>query len=169
MTRSCVWHDSFACVTWLVDMCDITHCWCMRRYHSTYLQWHDSILCVTCIIRMCDMTRLHVWHDSFTCVTWLIYMCDMTHLHVWHDSFTCVTWLIPPYPITSVCSLSGTRFQEIILLIIQYKQSNIVRRIRCSKIWSPAQHYEVLIYYSTWLSRSFPPDQNGQAEMICTN
>jgi len=23
------------------------------------------------------------------------------------------------------------------------------------------------IYYSTWLSRSFPPDQNGQAEMFC--
>jgi len=22
-------------------------------------------------------------------------------------------------------------------------------------------------YYSTWLSRSFPPEQNGQSEMIC--
>ena len=24
------------------------------------------------------------------------------------------------------------------------------------------------IYYSTWLSCSLPPDQNGQAEMFCT-
>jgi len=25
MTHSCVWHDSFICVTWLIHMCDVTH------------------------------------------------------------------------------------------------------------------------------------------------
>ena len=33
-THSCVWHDSFICVTWLIPMCDMTH---------SYV-WHDSSL-----------------------------------------------------------------------------------------------------------------------------
>ena len=58
------------CVTWLVNMCDMTH------FHT------------------CDMTRLHVWHDSFRCVTWLARIRDMTQSYVWHVSFTRVTWII---------------------------------------------------------------------------
>jgi len=42
---SCVWHYSFKCVTWLINM------------------WHGSFICVT--------WRSNVWHDSITCVTWL--------------------------------------------------------------------------------------------------
>ena len=88
MTPSCVWHDSFICVTWR----------------------HDSFIRVTWLIHMCDMTHSYVWHDSFMCVTWLIRMSDMTHSYEWHDSFSyswhnsfsfvwhhsliCVTWLI---------------------------------------------------------------------------
>ena len=39
-----------------------------------------------------------------------------------------------------------SRFQEILLRIIQYKHSslNILRRITCCNIWSSAQHYAVL-------------------------
>jgi len=71
-----MWHDSLTYVTWLIDICDMTH------------------LHVTWLIDICDMTHLHMWHDSLTYVTWLIYICDMTHWHMWHDSFTYVTWLI---------------------------------------------------------------------------
>jgi len=39
------------------------------------------------------------------------------------------------------------RFQEIILLIIHYKYSKSVRRIRCFKIWSSAQDYAVLALF----------------------
>jgi len=87
MTHSCVWHDLFICVTWLIHMCDSTH---------SYV-WHESFKWTTWPIHMCDMTHsyvwlflflyvtrlIHVWHDSFICVTWLIHMCDMTHSYVW--------------------------------------------------------------------------------------
>ena len=54
-------YDSFICVTWLIQMCAMTH---------SYV-WHDSFICVTWLIHMCDMTHSYVWHDSFICVTWL--------------------------------------------------------------------------------------------------
>ena len=121
MTHSCVWHDSFIrvtwlilCVTWLTHMSDMTHS-CV---------WHDSLIrvnsfmCVTWLIHMCDMTHSSVWHNSSICLTWLIdsrdrlihmwhdtlnidvdvtwhiYKYDMTLKNVWHDSFTCATLLI---------------------------------------------------------------------------
>jgi|AntRauMFilla1563_2_1112583.scaffolds.fasta_scaffold280236_1 hypothetical protein len=31
----------------------------------------------------------------------------------------------------------------------------------------PQKIMQYWIYYSIWLSRSFPPDQNGQSEMFC--
>jgi len=119
MTHSCVWHDSFICVTRLIYVCDMTH---------SYL-WHDSFVNVTWLIHMCDMAHSCVRHGSFICATWLIHMCDMTHScqmsdmahskrqtdthgsilratwlidmrvmthsHEWHDSFIWVIWLIP--------------------------------------------------------------------------
>jgi len=105
MTRSCVWHDSFMRVTWLVHMCDLTH---------SYV-WYDSFICVPWLVYMCDMSRSHVWHDSFVYVTWLAALacalhkshgmlrcvCDMTHLFVCHDSFTFVTWLVYMCDMTS--------------------------------------------------------------------
>ena len=61
-------HDSFICVTWLVDMCDMT-----RSYVC-----HDPFICLKWLVHMCDMTHPYVWNDSFICVTKLICMCDMT-------------------------------------------------------------------------------------------
>jgi len=84
MTHSCVWHDSFICVTWPIHMRDMTHS-CV---------WHDSSICVTWLIFMRDMTHSYVWHDSYICVTWLMFMRDMTHSCVCHDSFVSVTWHI---------------------------------------------------------------------------
>jgi len=79
---NCVGFMNFTCVTWLIQMCDMTH--------SDV--WHDSFRCVTWLIQMCDMMFGDVCHDSFICMNWFIYMCDMTHLYVWHVSFVCVMW-----------------------------------------------------------------------------
>jgi len=100
MTREWVHTYEFICVTWLIQMCDMTHS-CV---------WRDAFVCVSWLIHvwLCDMqgvchalvshTKLlpysHVCHDSFICVPWLIHICDMTHSYVWHDSFMCVPWLI---------------------------------------------------------------------------
>ena len=97
MTQRYIMWLTPVCVTWLDEMCDMTHS-CM---------WHDSCMRVTRPIPMCDMTHSYVWHDSCICVTWPIHMCDMTHPYVWliqicdmthsdvwHDSFICVTLLI---------------------------------------------------------------------------
>jgi len=81
MTHSCVWHDSFMCVTWLIHVCDMTHS----------CAWHESFMCVTWLAHVCDMTRSCVWHDSFSCMPWLFHVGDMTHPCVWEDSFMCVT------------------------------------------------------------------------------
>jgi len=67
MTHSCVWHDSFMCVTWLIHVCDMTYS-CV---------WQALSECVTRFIYLCDI------HDSSTCVTGLIRMCAMTHWNVW--------------------------------------------------------------------------------------
>jgi len=44
---TCVWHDTFMCLTWLIHMCNMTH---------SYV-WHDTFICVTWLIHMCDMTH----------------------------------------------------------------------------------------------------------------
>jgi len=70
MTHSCVWFDSFICVTRLIQMCDMTHS-CV---------WFDSYICVTRLIHMCDMPHSYGVCDSSTRVTWLIHVCPtMTH------------------------------------------------------------------------------------------
>jgi len=108
LTRWYVWHDPLRCVTWFVDMRDVTH-WGL---------WHDS--------SMCDLTHWGVWHDSsyqaglqgtgaaacvwreyvwrysLRCVTWLVIpdgaavnwscrMCVMTRWYKWNDFLKCVT------------------------------------------------------------------------------
>ena len=57
--------DGFTCVTWPVQICDMTH---------THV-WRDSF------------TRVR--HDSFTRVTWLVHTCHGTHPYVWLDFHTC--------------------------------------------------------------------------------
>ena len=81
LRATCVWHDSFISVTWLIHMCDMPHSYA----------WFDLFVCVTLLIRMCDMTHSYVQHNAFIRATWRIHMCDMTHSYVWHDSFICAT------------------------------------------------------------------------------
>jgi len=96
MTHSDVWHDSFTCVTWLIQMCDITHFKCVTWLISSV--WHDSFRCVTRLIYMRDMTHSDVWRDSFHICdmthsyVWRVsFKHDTTHSHEWHDTFICVT------------------------------------------------------------------------------
>ena len=116
MTPSCVWRDSFVCVTWLLHASDMTHScvwhdsfmcdmtttctlWRARDtlcVHSTHIhetrRTHDRVMSCACRqIRqepssVCDVTHSCVWRDSFMCVTWLIHVCDVTHSCVWHTS-----------------------------------------------------------------------------------
>ena len=96
MTHSCVWHDSFMCVTWLIHMCDMTHS-CVWHYSFIYVTWliHMCDMTHSYVLRVsCDMTYPYVYHDS-------IHVCDMTHLYIWHthscvpyDAFMCVAWLM---------------------------------------------------------------------------
>ena len=60
---------------------------------------------------ICDMSHAYVWHESIQCVTRLIHM---------RDSFTCATWLMRPTQLIYV-PLQVNRFQEKILLVVQYK------------------------------------------------
>jgi len=83
-------HASFICVTWHINMCDMT-----RSY-----VWHDTSICATWLNHMCDMSHSYLRHDLSTCATWLIHMCDMTRLRVWHDSIKYASWFIHMYDMT---------------------------------------------------------------------
>jgi len=97
MKTSCLaWRDSYVCVTWLIQMCDVTH---------TYV-WHASYKCVTWLIHMCDMPYVpddaavgpfwraawwrqaalrettHMSYDPYVCVTSRIHMYNMTHTYI---------------------------------------------------------------------------------------
>jgi len=75
ITRGDVWHDSLICVTWLIDVCEVTH-WYVKWLID---MWSDSLICVTWLIEMCDMTHWYVRRDSL--------MCDVTHWYMWLDSY----------------------------------------------------------------------------------
>ena len=90
---SCVWRDSFMCVTRLIPVCNMTHS-CV---------WHDSFVCVTWLIHVCDMIHSCAWHDSFMCVTWLFHVYELTHSCVWHNSFSCMPWLFDMGDMTHPC------------------------------------------------------------------
>jgi len=99
MTHSYVrhdsWHDSVACVTWLVC--------CANCLYARHDLWHGSFLYTTWLMvhvltsKVASLPSMrfvgHAWHDSFTratwLVTWLIYTCDMTrdmtHSHTRYD------------------------------------------------------------------------------------
>ena len=81
--HSNVWRDSFICVTWRIQLCDMTH---------SYV-WHDSSIC--------DMTHsnmtwlMHVWHD-WCIVMWhmneWVMSCDIWMSHSRGRSELCDTW-----------------------------------------------------------------------------
>jgi len=124
VTHSYVRHDSFVCVTWLIDgmsallgawwlrscvllrwqvgvyVCDMTHpCVCHDLFHVKY----DSFRRATWLIHVCAMTRQSDTHVIGGFVDMVVYatgrqagvhVCDMTHPYLWHDSFIYETWLI---------------------------------------------------------------------------
>jgi len=113
-------HDSFICVTWLIQQhdChvqDVRH----KKHRHLYVR-HDSFVCVTWHIQQHDChvhdvrhkkhRHLYVRHDSLICATRHIQqhychvhdvrnkntvtcMCDVTHSYVWRDTFICVHWI----------------------------------------------------------------------------
>jgi len=89
MTLSCVWYDSFMCVTWLIHTCDMVH---------SYVRL-DSFLCVTWLFPICDMTQSYAWYDSLIYVTRLIHMssvqCSRHHGFIGCTTYRhiCPLWL----------------------------------------------------------------------------
>jgi len=108
---SCVWHDLFICVTWLIPMWHGS--WTIHDVYITSLIL-ESVSCHSFVWPVTWPTQSFVWPDSFIRVTWLLLMwresrttyetlilsCDlwhdslilsrgMTHSYVWHDSFPC--------------------------------------------------------------------------------
>ena len=84
MTRWCMVHiyglyGTYLCVTWLVDVCGMTH---------LYL-WHDSFRS-DAAYSLQKTKALTMW-QAFVCVTWLIHMWNDS---VWQNSFIRVTWHI---------------------------------------------------------------------------
>ena len=81
------WHDSFTCMTWLIDVFATTH---------EYL-WRAALVCTHFwFLWMNTQSYLShdscTWHDALICVTWLIHVCDVTHWCLCDDSWIFVTW-----------------------------------------------------------------------------
>jgi len=60
-TRSNEWNNLFACVTWLIHICDMTDS-CVWGW----LVWGRGL----CAWGMCDMTHPYVWHDAYSRCVW---------------------------------------------------------------------------------------------------
>jgi len=111
--------DSFICVTWLIDVCAMTHSYVchdsFRCFTWPRCKWWLALLLSsnkTQLIKICDMTHSYVWHDSFICGQWLIRMSVMIHPYVSpvikHNVWRFVTWLIHMCDMTHlhVCCVS---------------------------------------------------------------
>ena len=79
---SCVRHDSFTCVKWLMH----------TREMTLSYAWDDSLIRMTCPNHMWGDSCVR--HDSCTCVTWLMHTREMTLSYVWRAPIIFVTWLI---------------------------------------------------------------------------
>jgi len=81
------WRDSLICVTWLIDMCAVTHSYVCRdsctshdvsEVKYVFCCWQDRY-------NTAKITRgsyLHVWSLQ----------CCVCHIYMWHDSFIRMTW-----------------------------------------------------------------------------
>jgi len=72
MTHLCVWHDSFMCVAWLIDV-----------FYKTQLY-----ICLMCLIYMCR--RLLICLRLLMCVAWLIDVFDQTQWYIYLICFICM-------------------------------------------------------------------------------
>ena len=143
-----VWHDSFIRVTWLTDMCDMSHPCDVARTCSGV--WYDFFY-------KCDMT---FWY-----VTWLIDLCEVTYLYVWAIGVVMLHEHVrfPPDPISHVCSLTGKWIGG---KYFTYHSVQIFKimfwRFLFSRIWSSAQDHALLVlllnlvgfFISTWQNLS---------------
>ena len=94
----------------------------------------------------------------------------MSHVTQMHDSSKNSHLLQPPDPINNVCPLSGIQISEFLLTLPSSTNIEILYGgSEAPKSDPPHKIMWYWIHYSTWLSRSFPPDQSGQAEMIYTS
>jgi len=100
-----VWHESFICVTWLNETCDVTHSYMWydtfcgsysHRYKtkdSSCIVWQNWFICVTWLNETCDVTRSRAPTRTSVRQQTPPAMCDMTHSYMWHASFLRVLWL----------------------------------------------------------------------------
>ena len=82
MTPPYMWHDSFACVTWLNSTCDMTHSYA----------WYDSSIHATCRIPTRDINDIYV----LNAFCWQV--SSEVHPLYTHASFIRVTSFIPKHP-----------------------------------------------------------------------
>ena len=108
VTNSCVWDDSFICVTCLIHACDMPHS-CV--WHDSSIRGHESFTCVTwfvhvcsMIIHVCGISPSSVWHDS-------THVCDMTHPNT---SIRVRTWITHPQHDSFIRDLLTTEWRRLI-------------------------------------------------------
>jgi len=87
-TGKLVCHDSLIYVSWLIDMCVVTH---------SYV-WYGSSTCVTWLVLIPSLSL--PWCDWRAGVSWLPHMCVMTPSYVCHESVICVSWFVYMYTVS---------------------------------------------------------------------
>jgi len=90
-TRSCVWHDSLMCVTWLI--CDITHAGWDLGINESCHKWVVSHVLMS-----------HVTNES--CHKWV--MSQMSH--VTHINESCHKWVMSHILMSHVTHMNETRY-----------------------------------------------------------
>jgi len=84
LSRSCIWHDLFICVTWFVYMCDTESFTCVKWLihmaypyvqHASLTKNNNSQSNTATLHVPLDSDITGVWHDSSIHVIWLIDMC----------------------------------------------------------------------------------------------
>jgi len=116
-------------VTWLVDMCDMTHS-CV---------WHDT--CAWWCIHVCDMTHSYVCQDSFTCCAGSRWCIHMSH---WTSHVTPMSHVTP---IDESCHTHGRRWAA------DSPLGNVTRLIHMCDMTRPFVWHDVVMcaIYLTWL------------------
>jgi len=169
-------HISMSHVTHINKSCH-TYEWVMSRH--TYL-WVMSHISISRVIRKAKERSIisvpisHVTHMNESCHT---YEWVMSHISIsTHESFQTyksvpMSHLLtyPPDPINNLCSLTGVCISQKIFSYLSVQ----IFKILFQGFYAPGSDppHKIMrywFYFSTLLSRWFPPDQNGQAEIFCT-
>jgi len=74
-----VWHDSFRCVTWLIQMCDMTHLYV----------WRDSSIAqVEVSSHTCEWVMSHIWMSHVTHMNESCHTSEWVMSHIWMSHVT---------------------------------------------------------------------------------